>query len=178
MVQFCKVLKYGIETDEPQKLFAFYDTISDNIISFVGEHLFTDKENFLLYAKERKELERYTRKIPVEFGGELDYEDISQPLETQVMPKIADIEFRPNVGQGLKANPLDCEVSLRAVFEKILDIINENKVIVLTEDFGDNTLTIEIDGRHTHCGSPSGTFEQLVDSLHGVLIDKKGLSWK
>ena len=102
----------------------------------------------------------------------------SVPAEALVMPKIADIEFRPNVGQGLKANPLDCEVRLRAVFEKILDIINENKVIVLTEDFGGNTLTIEIDAKHTHCGSPSGTFEQLIDSLHGVLVDKKGLSWE
>ena len=69
MVEFCKVLKYGIEAypKESETYFAFYDTISDQILSFSGEQLFKDKEDFLLYGED---LERYTGKIPVEFGGE------------------------------------------------------------------------------------------------------------
>ena len=71
MVEFCKVLKYGIEAypKESETYFAFYDTISDQILSFGGEHLFKDKEDFLLYC-DRPDIERYTGKIPVEFGGE------------------------------------------------------------------------------------------------------------
>lgn len=72
MVRFCKVEIYNLG-DEPNKYFSFYDTISDSFISFEGEYIFTDKENFLLYAKDNHELERYTGKIPYEFGGELDY---------------------------------------------------------------------------------------------------------
>jgi len=69
MVQFCKVLKYGIEAypKESEEYFMFYDTISNQILSFSGEQLFKDKEDFLLYGED---LERYTGKIPVEFGGD------------------------------------------------------------------------------------------------------------
>ena len=76
-----------------------------------------------------------------------------------------------------KATPVENRVSLRAVFEKIVNIVNEGKRFVVTQDFGDNTLTIEIDGKHTHCGSPGGTFEQLIDSLDDTLNKQKGLSW-
>ena len=69
MVEFCKVLKYGIEAypKESEEYFMFYDTISNQILSFSGEQLFKDKEDFLLYGED---LERYTGKIPVEFGGD------------------------------------------------------------------------------------------------------------
>ena len=72
MVQFCIVHKYGIEAypEEYNKGFAFWDTISDNFISFEGEQLFEDMEDFLLWAENNPELERYTGKIPPEFGGE------------------------------------------------------------------------------------------------------------
>jgi len=77
-----------------------------------------------------------------------------------------------------KTTPVENRVSLRAVFEKIVNIVNEGKRFVVTQDFGDNTLTIEIDGKHTHCGSPGGTFEQLIDSLDDTLNKQKGLSWR
>ena len=72
MVQFCKVLKYGIEAypKESEEYFMFYDTISDHPIFFSGEWLFKDKKEFLFYVGEDAELDRYTGKIPVEFGGE------------------------------------------------------------------------------------------------------------
>jgi hypothetical protein len=44
-------------------------------------------------------------------------------------------------------------------------------------DFGDNTLTIYVNGNHTHVGTPGGTFEELIDQLHNLLINGKGLSW-
>lgn len=78
MVQFCIVHKYGIEAypGEYDKYFMFYDTVSDHPIFFDGEFLFENKEDFLFYAKDdiwtKKELERYTGKIPERFGGDSD----------------------------------------------------------------------------------------------------------
>jgi len=69
-------------------------------------------------------------------------------------------------------------VSLRAVFEEIIKIANEGKHFIINEDFGGNTLTIAVNDKHTHCGTPNGTFEQLVESLHQTLIERKGLSWE
>ena len=72
MVQFCEVHKYGIEAYpvEYGRYFMFYDTISDHPIFFEGEFMFTDMKDFLLWAENNPELERYTGKIPPEFGGE------------------------------------------------------------------------------------------------------------
>ncbi len=69
MVQFCIVHKYGIEAypREYDEYFMFYDTISDRPIFFEDEFLFEDMKDFLLYAEDSKELERYTCKIPVKF---------------------------------------------------------------------------------------------------------------
>lgn len=69
-------------------------------------------------------------------------------------------------------------VKLRAVLTEIIKIANEGKIFIIYEDFGGNTLTIAINDKHTHCGTPNGTFEQLIDSLYQTLIENKGLGWE
>ena len=71
MVQFCIVHKYdlGAYPEPYSKWFMFYDTISDRPIFFEDEFMFEDMEDFLFYAEDNEELERYTGKIPEEFCG-------------------------------------------------------------------------------------------------------------
>ena len=70
MVEFCVVQKYSTSAypSEYDDFFMFYDTISDQPIFFDGEFLFANKKDFLLYAEDSRELDRYTGKIPVRYG--------------------------------------------------------------------------------------------------------------
>lgn len=47
-------------------------------------------------------------------------------------------------------------------------------------DWGGNSLTVYKNGSHSHVGNVSddGTFEQLIDQLHDLLIAGRGLSWE
>lgn len=63
------------------------------------------------------------------------------------------------------------------ILRQMLEIINSGKNITLEEDFGNNTLTIYVDKQHSHVGVPGGSFEQMVDNLHGLLCEGRGLSW-
>ena len=65
----------------------------------------------------------------------------------------------------------------REILAKMLEIVNSGKVITLEEDWGDNTLTIEIDGAHSHCGVNDGSFDTMIDHLHGLLVNGRGMSW-
>ncbi len=65
----------------------------------------------------------------------------------------------------------------RVIFKKVLKIVNEDSVISFVRDWGDNSLTINIDGSHTHCGDPKSSFENLIDDIYNVLIEKRGLTW-
>jgi len=70
--------------------------------------------------------------------------------------------------------PQKCELILR----QMLEIVNSGKSITLEEDFGNNTLTISIkDQGHTHVGVPDGGFDILVNHLHDLLLEGRGLSW-
>jgi hypothetical protein len=75
-----------------------------------------------------------------------------------------------------------------AILKAILDICNKSleedptadpmgRVVSLGPDWGGNALTIYVSNSHTHVGTPGGTFEQLVDQLHELLIEGRGLSW-
>jgi hypothetical protein len=69
MVEFCEVKKYRV-SDRPnefEEYFMFYDTISDHPIYFNGEFLFKNEEEFLFWAEDNNELERYTGKILSKF---------------------------------------------------------------------------------------------------------------
>lgn len=60
----------------------------------------------------------------------------------------------------------------REIFQAIIDICNtsRNNRIMFSIDWGGNSLTVYSDGLHTHCGSPEGTYEQLINDLHGALV--------
>lgn len=69
----------------------------------------------------------------------------------------------------------------RSIIENILERCNKNPgsheaVIGFSDDWGGNSLTVFMDGSHTHVGQPGGTFANLVDSLHRLLVHGEGLS--
>ena len=69
---------------------------------------------------------------------------------------------------------MKCELILR----KMLEIANSGNNLTLEEDFGGNTMTISIkDQGHTHVGVPDGNFDVLVNNLHDLLLEGRGLSW-
>lgn len=69
----------------------------------------------------------------------------------------------------------------REIIEEMVRVANSKGLIAFEEDFGENTLTILVGTgdqlQHTHIGFPECSFEQLVDSLHNLLIKKAGLNW-
>lgn len=69
------------------------------------------------------------------------------------------------------------EHKAQAILERILEIVNSGKRVILEEDFGGNTLTIYIDNAHTHIGVPGGTFNTLLEGLSNSLNNGPGLSW-
>jgi len=75
---------------------------------------------------------------------------------------------------------LDRETKADAILRAIRDRCNEGSIITFEKDWGDNTLTINIDKSHTHVGIPGkddGSLDQLVDNLYNVLYGGPGLSW-
>ena len=66
---------------------------------------------------------------------------------------------------------------LEELWQKIVDICNEGKVLSFEGDWGGNTLTISIDKAHTHVGVPDGDLQTLIRHLHGLLCLNYGLSW-
>ena len=66
----------------------------------------------------------------------------------------------------------------KLILQKMLEITNKGTPIILEEDFGGNTMTISIkDQGHTHVGVPDGNFDVLVNNLHDLLLEGRGLSW-
>ncbi len=66
------------------------------------------------------------------------------------------------------------------ILRQILKLANEGHTVSFEEDWGDNTITIFIDDKHSHCGVPDEnfTFEQLVYQLHELLVNGRGLSFE
>ncbi len=70
-----------------------------------------------------------------------------------------------------------CKAILEAIVMRCNNDLDEGDPAVgFGRDWGKNTLTLFIEGSHSHVGVPGGTFEQLVDSLHGWLCEDQGLS--
>ena len=72
----------------------------------------------------------------------------------------------------------------REILKAILEFANRGEWVTFSEDWGKNTLTVTLDlmtryedNKHTHCGTPEGTFDELVNSLYNLLVKGKGLSW-
>lgn len=69
------------------------------------------------------------------------------------------------------------EEKCAAIIQKMVLICNNGNVVSLEDDFGGNTLTINVDGGHTHVGVPDGDFDTLIDQLYHTLHGGPGLSW-
>lgn len=63
------------------------------------------------------------------------------------------------------------------LWKKIVELCNKGAIITFEEDFGDNTLTISVNGNHTHVGVPDGDFSTLLEHLNNVLSGGPGLSF-
>lgn len=64
------------------------------------------------------------------------------------------------------------------ILKAIIDSVNSGEPLTFDEDMGDNTITIATRKAHTHCGNPEATFDELIDSMHDLLVKGKGLSWE
>lgn len=71
-----------------------------------------------------------------------------------------------------------------AIIKKLLEICNNfagldpmGPVVQIGPDWGYNALTVYIGDTHSHVGFHGGSFEQMIDSMHALLCDGKGLSW-
>lgn len=66
-----------------------------------------------------------------------------------------------------------------AILKRIVELnqdINDRTGILFSPDWSGNSLTVAFKDGHTHCGNPEGNFKQLIDSLHDMLCENKGLS--
>jgi hypothetical protein len=69
-----------------------------------------------------------------------------------------------------------CKAILRFITEQTRE---EDTCFCLGWDWGKWTLTVTFpDGSHSHVGAPEpeGTFEVMIDQLHELLINRRGLS--
>lgn len=72
-----------------------------------------------------------------------------------------------------------CPTKERKILQAIVKTCNTtNHKIIFGTDWGGNSLMILAGGNHVHCGSPEGTYEQLIDDLYNVLVKGYGLSWE
>lgn len=68
-------------------------------------------------------------------------------------------------------------INMKKLFGKIVELCNAGKTIGFGADMGENTLTIEMDGKHSHIGVPQGSIEFLIKNLYELLVEGKGLTW-
>lgn len=70
-----------------------------------------------------------------------------------------------------------------AILRALADIAAAGNSLTIADDWGFGTATlIDQDGSHTHVGSchcenEEKNFEAFVNSLHGLLVEHRGLSW-
>lgn len=64
----------------------------------------------------------------------------------------------------------------KEILQAILILVNKGHTVSFKNDWGGNSITLFIDGKHTHCGVDEGSFDLLVQSLHDVLVQHRGLS--
>jgi len=77
------------------------------------------------------------------------------------------------------------EDKAKAILEWIAQRANEGLAVAFEHDCGGFSLTISVgcgfryaSSHHTHVGHPTqGTLDDLVDQLHALLIQDRGLSW-
>ena len=68
-----------------------------------------------------------------------------------------------------------------AIFKKIVEMnqdINNETGITFAPDWAGNSLTIQTNDGHSHCGQPEGSFDDLITSIHDLLCKGRGLSFE
>jgi len=73
--------------------------------------------------------------------------------------------------------PVEHLYHARRLIETIVKLCNDGKRVSFSEDTGGNTLTVSINARHSHVGTHECTTQELLDQLHGLLVEGRGLSW-
>lgn len=81
-----------------------------------------------------------------------------------------------------KEKPSKTTDKCEAILRKIVEVCNKDNKIAFERDLGDLTLTIFLNGSHTHVGIPDGSTDEnawniLVDHLYNCLHGGPGLSW-
>lgn len=65
----------------------------------------------------------------------------------------------------------------KEILQAILNLVNQGHTIRFVQDWGGNSVTLSIDGKHTHCGMFDEDFEKIIKDLHQTLVDNRGLSF-
>ncbi len=74
-----------------------------------------------------------------------------------------------------------CEEILRSMLQTCNDSPDHKggPLVGFSPDWGGHSLTVWVRNSHSHVGNVSedGTFEELIDQLHDLLLKGRGLSW-
>jgi hypothetical protein len=74
-------------------------------------------------------------------------------------------------------NKIPTDKMAKEILLKIFKMANQGTNIEFEEDMGDGTITIYYGDRHTHCGFPDATDDELIESIYNTLIKGRGLSF-
>lgn len=77
----------------------------------------------------------------------------------------------------MKLEDVSVEKMSKQILLKVFELINKDINITFEEDMGDGTITIYYGNRHTHCGFPEATNDELIKSIYETIVLKKGLSF-
>lgn len=72
---------------------------------------------------------------------------------------------------------ISTEEMSKEILLKIFELVNKGINVEFEEDWGKGTITIYCGDRHTHCGFPDATADELIESIYNTLIKGVGLSF-
>ena len=111
-------------------------------------------------------------KPAVEYKEQRDfYAERLEQVENQWSLRMAEVEGR----HQLETKSL---VVCREIVLAIRDLCKDMGMegIAFRPDWGDNSMTVEFAGGHTHLGEPDDSDEDMIDKLHSMLVRRAGLS--
>ncbi len=65
----------------------------------------------------------------------------------------------------------------KEILQAILNLVNQGHTVRFEGDWGENSITLFIDDKHSHCGDCDGDFGLLVKDIHNLLVNGHGLSF-
>lgn len=72
---------------------------------------------------------------------------------------------------------ISTEKMAKEILLKIFELVNKGINIEFEEDWGQGTITVYFNDRHTHCGFPDATSDKLIESLYNTIVKGVGLSF-